>query len=231
MLAAWLKNHFPFVWRSLFAACALPALALLYLSLAQDLGPNPLALLLHSSGRSALVLLTLTLCITPMRRWLTTLSAFTNRRYGKRLSDWNWLVRLRRPLGLWCCAYALLHAWVYAAFDLGYDAGAAWADVQEKPYVLAGLAALLLLLALAITSPTAMVRRLGRYWRRLHRLVYAVAILGLLHFWWMTKPGLLAPWPETLALGLLLGYRAALFGGLLQRWDGFDGKESQERRP
>jgi DMSO/TMAO reductase YedYZ heme-binding membrane subunit len=86
---------------------------------------------------------------------------------------------------------------------------------------------LLLLIPLALTSPHRMVRRLGRNWRRLHRLTYAVAVLGLLHFWWMMKPGLWTPWPETAALSVLLGYRVALLGGWLQRWDGWDGRESQ----
>ena len=229
MLAAWLKNHFQVVCRTLFAACALPGLYLLYGMAASDLGANPLALLLHTTGRSALVLLTLTLAVTPMRRWLTSLSALTHRRYGKRLSDWNWLVRLRRMLGLWCFAYALAHAWIYCTFDLAYDWQAAWAEAQEKPYLLAGLCALLLLMPLAATSTHAMVRRLGRHWRRLHRLTYAVAVLGLLHFWWLTKPGLFTPLPDTLVLAWLLGYRVALYSGLLERWDGFDGKESLER--
>jgi methionine sulfoxide reductase heme-binding subunit len=230
MLAAWLKNHFQAVWRLGFALCSLPALALTCLALMQDLGANPLALLLHTTGRSALLLLlTLTLLVTPLRRWLTRLSALTQRRYGKRLSDWNWLIRLRRMLGLWCFAYALAHAWIYSAFDLGYDWPAAWSELQQKPYLLAGLAALALLLLLAATSTNAMMRRLGGHWRRLHRASYAVALLGLLHFWWLTKPGLATPWPDTLALALLLGYRAALYSGLLERWDGFDGKESMER--
>ncbi|RFO97652.1 sulfoxide reductase heme-binding subunit YedZ [Rhodoferax lacus] len=229
MLAAWLKNHFQSVWRCCFSACMLPALALLARVLSSDLGPNPLALLLHTTGRSALVLLTATLAITPLRRWLTNLSAYTHQRYGKRLSDWNWLVRLRRLLGLSCFAYALAHAWIFAAFDLGYDWSAALSEVQEKPYVLAGLLALLILAPLAATSTQSMVRRLGRHWRRLHRLSYAAAVLGLLHFWWLTKPGLISPWPDTAALTLLLGYRAALYSGLLERWDGFDGKESLVR--
>ncbi len=231
MLASWLKNHFPLVWKTVFAASALPGVVLLGLFAAGDTGPNPLALLLHTTGRSSLVLLAITLAVTPLRRLLTDASRFTNRRYGKRLSDWNWLIRLRRPLGLWCFAYAIAHAWIYCAFDLGYDWSAAWAEVREKPYLLAGLAGLVLLAVLAATSTHRMIRRLGRHWRSLHRLTYAVAVLGLLHFWWMTKPGLWRPWPDTLALGLLLGYRLALFGGLLERWDGFDGRDSQERKP
>jgi sulfoxide reductase heme-binding subunit YedZ len=101
--------------------------------------------------------------------------------------------------------------------------------VGEKPYLLVGLAALLVLAVLAATSTQRMIRRLGRRWRPLHRLTYAVAVLGLMHFWWLTKPGMWTPWPDTLWVGLLLGYRLALFSGVLERWDGFDGKESQER--
>lgn len=231
MLASWLKNHFALVWKGIFVASALPGLVLLGVIVAADAGPNPLALLLHTTGRSSLVMLTITLAVTPLRRLLTNASRFTNRRYGKRLSDWNWLVRLRRQLGLWCFSYAAAHAWIYCAFDLGYDWSAAQHEIGEKPYLLAGLAALLLLVLLAATSSQGMIRRLGRHWRQLHRLTYAVAVLGLLHFWWMTKPGLWLPWPDTCALAVLLGYRVALFSGVLERWDGFDGKESQERQP
>lgn len=229
MWAAWLKAHFRAVWRALFAACTLPALYLTYRFGLDDAGANPLALLLHTTGRSALVLLTLTLAVTPLRRWLTRLSALTHRRYGKRLADWNWLVRLRRMLGLWCFAYALAHTWIYCSYDLAYDWQAATSELQEKPYLLAGLCALLLLAVLAATSTQAMMRRLGRHWRRLHRASYAVAVLALLHFWWLTKPGLYNPLPDTLALAWLLGYRLALYSGVLERWDGFDGRESQER--
>lgn len=229
MLALWLKNHFQRVWWCVFAAALLPAAVLAVLALTGKLGPNPLASLLHTSGRSALVLLTLTLTITPLRRWLADLSRWTRRRYGKRMSDWNWLIRLRRPLGLWCFAYALGHAWIYAAFDLGYDWAAAVGDLREKPYLMAGMAGLLMLLPLAATSTQAMVRRLGKHWRRLHMLTYLVAVVALAHFWWATKPGLWTPWPETVALSLLLGYRLALRTGWLARWDGFDGRESQQR--
>ena len=231
MLANWLKNNFRLIWKAVFFTCALPGVVLLGLFQIGDAGPNPLALLLHTTGRSALVLLTITLAVTPLRRLLTNASCFTHRRYGKRLSDWNWLIRLRRLLGLWCFTYALAHAWIYCAFDLGYDWSAAWVEFFEKPYLLAGLGGLLMLTILAATSTQSMIRRLGRRWRQLHRMTYAVAVLGLLHFWWMTKPGLWLPWPDTLALGMLLGYRLALIGGLLERWDGFDGKESQERQP
>lgn len=231
MLAAWLKDHFTLVWRLVFLACAVPGVALIYWYATDDLGPNPLLFLLHATGRSALILLSITLCITPMRRWMSNFSKAVHLRFGKRLADWNWLIRLRRQLGLWCFAYAVAHGWIYASFDLDYDWTTAWLEAQEKPYILAGLAGLLMLIPLAVTSHPYMIRQLGQNWRRLHTLTYAVAIVGLLHFWWMQKPGLWTPWPETLGLTLLLGYRVLLRTGLLERWDGSDGKESQERSP
>lgn len=213
----------------LFLACSLPAAWLLYGYFSETLGPNPLANLLHTTGRSALVLLTATLTITPLRRWLTQISRAMHLRDGKRLSDWNWLIRFRRMSGLWCFAYALAHGWIYAAFDLGYDWTTAGLEIQEKPYLMAGVCALAMLIPLAATSAQAMIRLLGRNWRRLHSLTYAVAVVGLLHFWWMMKPGLWTPWPDTAVLTALLGYRLALRAGWLERWDGFNGMDSRER--
>jgi sulfoxide reductase heme-binding subunit YedZ len=229
MLAAWLKDHFIFVWRMVFVFCALPLATLVILYKADYLGPNPLATLTHTTGRSALVLLAMTLSITPLRRWVSSLSRWRHARWGKRLADWNWLIRLRRQLGLWSFSYAVLHSWCYLKFDIAYDWTAAKVDLHDKPYLLAGAASLLLLFPLAMTSTQAMVRRLGRNWRRLHMLTYVVAVLGLLHFWWMMKPGLWTPWPDTFALTVLLGYRVLLRMGVLDRWDGFDGSESHER--
>ncbi len=229
MLAAWLKNHFETVWWCVFLACAAPAVYMIAMVLQDGLGPNPLAFLLHTSGRSALIVLTVTLAITPLRRWTTNLSKITHGRYGKRLADWNWMIRLRRQLGMWCFSYAVLHAWLYLAYDAAYDWGSLWTDFGEKPYLMAGAAGLTMLVPLAATSSNTMMRRLGRNWRRLHMLTYAVAVVGLLHFWWMMKPGLWTPWPETAALTILLGYRLLLRTGLFARWDGFDGSESSER--
>jgi sulfoxide reductase heme-binding subunit YedZ len=231
MLAAWLKDHFDALWRMVFIACALPGMYLVWLAKTQSLGANPLATLMHTTGRTTLIVLTVTLTITPLRKWASSLSKLTHRRYGKRLADWNWLIRLRRQLGLWSFAYALAHAWIYAAFDLGYDWRLVWTELQEKPYIAAGALALAMLVPLAITSHQSMIRLLGRNWRRLHMLTYAVAITALLHFWWMMKPGLYTPLPYTLVLGFLLGYRLLVRSGLLIRWDGDDGSESSDRPP
>ena len=139
------------------------------------------------------------------------------------------LVRLRRPLGLWCFAYAASHAVVYLEFDIGSDWPAFWQETQEKRHLLAGVVALLLLLPLALTSPKFMVRMLGRYWLRLHKLTYVVAVVALLHFWWAMKPGWLDPMPDTLALGFLLCYRLLRWVGVLPPRPGDDGQESPER--
>lgn len=231
MLAAWLQHHFTLVWRVVLALSATPAALLAWWYTQHNLGPNPLAFLLHTTGRCALVLLTLTLLITPLRRWLASLHTWTHRRYGKRLSDWNWLIRLRKLLGLACFFYVGLHVWLYAHFDAGYDALSMWLDIQEKPYIAAGAIGFILLVPLALTSTKSMMRRLGRNWSRLHRLIYPAAMLALLHFWWMMKPGFWTPWPETLAISVLLGYRLLMYTGMLVRWDGCDGKASLERPP
>lgn len=229
MAAAWLKNHFQWVWFAVFIFCSVPGLYLGYLLKTDNLGSNPLSTLMHVTGRTALSMLTLSLLITPLRRWLADASRLTHRHFGKRLADWNWLIKLRRQLGLWCFFYALAHAGLYAYFDIAFDLAFAQRDVQEKPYIMAGMASLLMLVPLAATSTQAMIRRLGRNWRRLHSLTYVVALTSLLHFWWMMKVGVWTPWPDTLALGILLGYRLLLRVGVLARWDGFDGRESSDR--
>ncbi len=175
-----------------------------------------------------MVLLAVTLTVTPLRRLLSVLSRRTARRYGKRISDWNWLVRLRRPLGLWCFAYTLAHLWLFLEFDMAWDWSSAWIEIGEKPYLTAGSLALLLLIPIAATSTQAMMRRLGKNWVRLHRLSYLVAILGLLHFWWLVKPGLWRPLPDSLVLGGLLAYRVLLHTGWMEQWKGWDGSEVPE---
>lgn len=229
MLAAWLKEHFKLVWWALFLAIAAPGMGLAWSYLQNDLGTNPLETLLRTTGQAALNLIILSLTITPLRRILSLLSKWLHFRHGKRLADWNWLVRLHRQIGLWCFAYALAHAWVFVAFDLGYQLGEAWLDIQEKPYLLVGALALLLLVPLAVTSTKGMMKRLGSNWFRLQQLIYAVAVLGLLHFWWLVKPGVWSPIPYTITIVLLLGYRLLLQIGLLEKWSGSDGLKTPDR--
>ncbi|MEQ8232160.1 MAG: protein-methionine-sulfoxide reductase heme-binding subunit MsrQ [Gammaproteobacteria bacterium] len=173
-----------------------------------SLGLNPLETLLMESGRWALVFLLLALTVTPLRRLLAGHARWRQRRYGRRLSDWNWIVRLRRMIGLLAFFYAVLHVALYAVLDHGLDAGAILADVATRPFLVVGAFALLVLTLLAVTSTDHMVARLGRRWRRLHRLAYVAAVLVLVHFWWQLKPGMHDAVPYTLIALVLLGWRA-----------------------
>lgn len=198
------------VWRAqqlCFGLCCLPALWLAGEWACGALGPNALDRLLHFSGRSALLLLLLTLSVSPLRKLSVWLARTVHAHFGKRMADWNWLIRLRRQLGLFTFAYALLHVAIYVALDAGPSWAAVWEDALERPFVTVGWVGLVLLLPLAATSTNAAMRALGPWWRRLHLLAYAAAALGVAHFGWQAKVGAAWPWFETLLLALLLGSR------------------------
>lgn len=178
-----------------FCACLAPLAWLVARGLgatATGLGANPVQEVLHTFGKTALNLLLLTLAVTPARQ----------------LTGANWLIRLRRMLGLYVFFYAALHLVTYAVLDQGLDVGSLMVDVTQRPYITVGFLAIVLMVPLAVTSTRAMQRRLGRDWVRLHRLIYPIAVLALLHFFWQTKADLLEPLLYTLALAALLGYRA-----------------------
>lgn len=160
-----------------FPATLLPALLLLYGALYNTLGADPVKILTHETGLWALRFLLLSLAMTPLRRW----------------TGWAGFIRYRRMLGLYAFFYASLHLSVYLVLDLG----AYWADlltdIQKRPYMTVGFAAWLILLPLAVTSTRGMIRRLGRNWQRLHRLVYLAGILAALHFLWLVKADLREP--------------------------------------
>lgn len=154
-----------------FALCLLPLAHLVWDTLHDTLGPDPVAQLEHRSGDWALRLLLTTLAITPLRQ----------------LTGWNKLVRYRRMLGLFAFFYATLHLTIYLVVDLGGFWSQLLGDIVKRPYITVGFTAWLLLIPLAITSTQAMMRRLGRNWQRLHRLVYLAALLASLHFLWLVK--------------------------------------------
>jgi len=189
-----------FVWLRavLFAAALLPLVRLFLLGAAGGLGANPVEFVIRSLGNWTLIALVLTLSITPLR--LAT--------------GWAWPMRLRRMFGLFAFFYAVLHFGAYLWLDHWFDLTAIGQDVLKRPYVTAGFAALLLLVPLAVTSTHGWVRRLGgRNWQRLHRLVYAIAALAVLHFWWQkaAKNDI----GEPLVYGMVIG---ALLGARLLRW-------------
>lgn len=159
-----------------------------------DLGANPVQAVQHTLGITALNLLLLTLTITPLRR----------------LTGMNWLLRLRRSLGLLAFFYALLHFLSYAALDLRFDWPRLAADVVERPWITVGFIAVVMLVPLAVTSTNAMQRRLGRRWTTLHRSVYAIAALGVLHFFWQVKLDTREPLVYATILAVLLGYRVVV---------------------
>lgn len=154
----------PVVW----GLCLSPLATLAGRGYLGRLTANPIEYLTHQTGFWALVLLCATLAITPLRR----------------LTGWSWLVRLRRLLGLFAFGYAALHFTIWLAIDRGFAWDDILADLVKRPFITAGFAALLLLLPLAITSTRGWVRRLGRHWLWLHRLIYLAAPAAALHFFW-----------------------------------------------
>ena len=153
-----------------FALCLLPLMWLLYLVAQDQLGANPQEALIRATGDWALRFLVIVLTVTPLRE----------------LSGLSVLARYRRMLGLFMYFYALLHFLSYSGFDMGFDVADIVIDIAKRPFILVGSLALLLLTPLAATSFNAAIRALGaKRWQRLHRLVYAVAGLAILHFFWM----------------------------------------------
>ena len=151
-----------------FLAALFPLVRLIWLGTHDGLTANPLEFVTRSTGTWALVFLCLSLSITPLRR----------------LSGQGFWLKLRRMLGLYCFFYAVLHVTLWVWIDQGLDPAAMWKDVLKRPFITAGFTAFVLLIPLAATSTTGMIRRLGRHWAQLHRLVYLIAVAAILHYWW-----------------------------------------------
>ena len=187
-----------------FLLCLVPLAILLLQAFAVSglsLGANPVEELLHTLGRWGLKFLLLTLAITPLRRW----------------TGWNWLLRFRRMLGLFAFFYVVLHFLTYAVLDQGLEIVPIVEDVIKRPYITLGMTGLLLLIPLAVTSTKGMMRRLGKRWVKLHRLVYLVAILGVWHFYWQVKLDTLEALVYAVLLILLLATRIRKFQGFFGR--------------
>lgn len=177
--------------RIAFAAALIPAARLAYRAYTGNLTANPIEFITHATGDAAVMLLVITLAVTPLRR----------------LTGWNDLIRLRRMLGLFSFFYACLHLLTWAVVDKFFDVRTMIVDVFERPFITIGMVTLLLLLPLAITSTAGMIRRLGRRWQQLHRLVYVAAITAVVHFWWGVKADIREPRLWALALCVLFGFR------------------------
>lgn len=177
---------------SVFLLGLLPLTFHLQRFIADELGDNPVEALARSLGSWALNFLLITLLITPLRRF----------------SGWTWLIRLRRMLGLYCFFYALLHLGTYLWLDQLFDWRAIASDIAKRPFITVGMLAFLLLLPLAITSNSFALRRLGgRRWQELHRAIYAIGLLAVLHYSWMVKADIAGPLLYAAILAVLLGLR------------------------
>jgi sulfoxide reductase heme-binding subunit YedZ len=174
-----------------FAAALIPAAALVYRFYTNDLTANPGDYITDQTGSWALAMLVISLTVTPLRR----------------LTGWNEIVKLRRMLGLFAFFYATLHMLTWVVFVHYFDTHFMIEDVVERPFITIGMATFLMLLALAVTSNRFSVRRLGRKWQTLHRLVYVAAITAVVHFWWLVKADTTEPIRWAVAVSALLGFR------------------------
>ena len=181
-----------------FIACLLPAADLLWGVWQNDLGANPIETVTYASGDWALRLLLLTLAMTPLRQLITQ----------------AWPIRLRRMLGLFVFFYASLHFLTWLWVDQGLEWQAIVADIIKRPYVTVGFLAWLWLLPLALTSNRWSIRRLGSYWKRLHKAVYGIGALAVLHYLWLVKADWLEPVIYAVTLTVLLLLRVP---GILSR--------------
>lgn len=178
-----------------FINSLIPLVLLLWDLYRKQVGPNPLEFATRTTGMLTLIFLSLTVAITPLRR----------------IFGVNSLVKFRRMLGLFAFFYGTLHLLTYIWFDRLFNFVSVAGDVVQRPFILVGMTAFLLMVPLAITSTNKMVRRLGgKGWARLHRLVYLAGIAGVIHFWMLVKSDIRLPLTFAFIILFLLGYRLLL---------------------
>jgi len=178
--------------------CLGPLLTLLakgFHLVSQDLGADPISVITLTTGHWTLILLLVTLSVTPARR----------------ITGWNWLIRFRRLIGLFAFFYGCLHLLTYIWFDKFFDFPEMIRDIGKRPFITMGFLAWTLMLPLALTSTTASIRRLGKRWQTLHRLIYFSATAGVIHFWWLVKKDISRPERYALVLTLLILFRILLW--------------------
>jgi sulfoxide reductase heme-binding subunit YedZ len=180
----------------LFALCLIPFADLLWRFHRQDLSANPIEFITHKTGNWTLRFLLITLAITPLRA----------------LVGQPQLIRFRRLFGLFAFFYACLHFTTWIFLDKGFDTHEMWDDIIKRRFITVGMTGLLLMIPLAVTSTAGWVRRLGyRRWQLLHRLIYAIALAGVIHYYWLVKSDIRAPVRYGAILGILLLYRAGVW--------------------
>ena len=178
---------------TLFLICLIPAGRLLWAAWTGDFGPHPVEFIQRWTGTWTFNFLLITLCVTPLRV----------------ISQWHWLLRLRRMLGLFCFFYGALHFLTFVGFDHAFDIDEMARDILKRPFITVGFAAFLLLIPLAATSSNWAIRKLGgRKWQDLHRSIYLIGILACIHYFWLVKAtALLWPLAYSCMLATLLGWR------------------------
>lgn len=184
-----------------FLVASVPPLYWLYCAVFNLLGPDPGKVLVDNLGLGSLILLLITLAMTPLQQ----------------LTRWGGWIAVRRQLGLWCFAYAVLHLLGYVLFIAGLRLELVLRDLSERPYIIVGALAFVGLLALAVTSNRFSIRKLGRKWKALHRLVYAILLLALLHMLWVVRADLGEWLVYALIGGALLLMRLSAVASALQR--------------
>jgi methionine sulfoxide reductase heme-binding subunit len=188
---AFLDQRLVFVKTLIWFLCLLPAVQLLIGALTSQLGANPIEVITRSTGKWALIIICVTLAVSPTKALL-------------RLPV---LLKLRRLLGLFAFFYASLHLMTWVWFDQWFDLSDMWRDVVKRPFITVGVIAFVLLIPLAITSTKASMKRLGRKWGLLHKSIYLIACLGVLHFYWLVKKDITQPMIYGGVVAVLLGWR------------------------
>jgi sulfoxide reductase heme-binding subunit YedZ len=185
-------HHVKWLKAAAFIACLLPLARLVWRGFNHDLGANPVEVITHSTGDWTLIMLLITLSVTPLRRIL----------------EWPWLLKLRRMFGLYAFFYVCLHFLTYVWIDQFFDIFDIAKDVLKRPFITVGFTCFVLLIPLAATSTNNMVKRLGaKRWQQLHRFVYFIAAGGVVHFWWLVKKDITEPLQYAVLLSLLLSLR------------------------
>ncbi|HXW18514.1 MAG TPA: protein-methionine-sulfoxide reductase heme-binding subunit MsrQ [Candidatus Acidoferrales bacterium] len=178
---------------ALFAVCLVPLGALVYRGLNHQLGANPIEFLTHATGDWTIRFIVLTLAITPLRKTL-------------KIPE---LIRFRRMLGLFAFFYACLHFSIWIGIDKFFDFTEMWKDIEKRRFITVGMAALLLMVPMAVTSTAGWIRRLGgRRWRMIHRAIYITAILAVIHYYWLVKSDVRLPLTYGALVAVLLAWRA-----------------------
>ena len=180
---------------AVFVAGLIPVGRLVWLGFHSQLGANPIEFITHSTGDWTLIFLLITLSITPLRK----------------LSRQYWLIGFRRMFGLFAFFYGCLHLMTYVWLDKFFDVHEMLHDIAKRKFITAGMTAFALMIPLALTSTKWSIRKLGKGWQKLHRLIYLSAAAGVIHYIWLVKADLKKPLEYAAVLGLLLAYRIAVW--------------------